>query len=375
MAGTNPIAWITAEKKGGIRNYSETLLPELGRDVVAHWDLESIFEPTAETPRLIHIQHEFGLFGSKTPGRYRFPAFLRRLRSRFPDVPVVATAHTVLPETFRYELKGKGMQVPARMLANALLMPSLVSLWTRKTWGALDGTIVHSALQLETLRFSGCPQSAVIPHFVPMVDASERCDPTCPPTGRVVVFGYFSIDKGQDVVIHAWAILRKRLGDRAPKLVLAGGVRREEDRPYFERCERMIRELDLSAWVEITGYIPSEQVSGIYQKSELVIVPFRMTSGSGSIAQALARGANILASNLPLNLEIAERMPGAIEYFRSEDPTDLAMKAQAMLEAPIVTKIERASAALRYAEAHSPRKVADLHRGFYRLLLGSEHGR
>jgi glycosyltransferase involved in cell wall biosynthesis len=115
----------------------------------------------------------------------------------------------------------------------------------------------------------------------------------------------------------------------------------------------------------VTGFLPAEEIDARFGKSALVIAPFRETSGSGSLVQALGRKAAVLASDLPLNREIAEREPGSLAFFRSEDPDDLAKEAIRLLEDSAARKA-LSEAAGRYGSRHSPELVAAQHFELYR---------
>lgn len=364
------LVWIVPETRGGIAAYSTELWPHVhhaweiqgGQTVLLSADLSSkqrlrgiIDRITALRPNLIHIQHEYGLFGAKIPGLYTFPKFVELLRGKLRDTKIVATAHSVLGSQYRYPLRGRSWETPLRWCANLTVVPFLRRLWNEGTWSLLDGVIVHSDLQLHAVRAAGCSDVAVIPHFV---RASKVAEPACN-SSDVVVFGYFTPEKAQDVVIRALPHV-----DKSVHLILAGGVRRKKDEAYFAYCRRLIDDLGLTDRVAITGYVADDDIDSYYNRAALVITPFRETSGSGSIAHAFARGAAILASDLPLNIDIATREHGALEFFRNEDPADCAHKITTLLNDPAKRGTLR-QAALRYAKACAPEQIARKHLDFY----------
>lgn len=151
------------------------------------------------------------------------------------------------------------------------------------------------------------------------------------------------------------------------RLVLAGGLRRTEDRGYFQHCERLICELGLSDRVDISGFVPDERIDSLYRQATLVVAPFRRTSGSGSLAQAFARAVPVLASDLPLNREIETRVAGSLAFFKSEDPASCAEAMDALL-GDSAQRERLACGALQYAKTYSPKAVAQMHVGVYREL-------
>jgi glycosyltransferase involved in cell wall biosynthesis len=327
-------------------------------------------EIAARNPDLIHIHHEFGFLGSKTPGRYRFPKLVQELRKRTPKSKIVATAHTVLGPDYEYPWQGRGLQAPLRLAANVLLLPHLKKLWIQKTWGPLDGVIVHSSLQQDAVRSSGCPLVEEIPHYIPEEEHPGTALPRTlkPPPKDVpvlLVFGYFTPEKAQDVAIRAMARL-----NRPAHLILAGGVRRDEDQRYFRQCESLISELGLGEKIQITGFVTFDELDALVRLASLVLLPFRETSGSGSLADLLSRHVPILASDLPLNLEIEKRARGALHFFRSENPDDCAAQTEFLLAEPGALDGLRRGAR-EYAERFSARRMAERHAEFYQRVVGS----
>jgi glycosyltransferase involved in cell wall biosynthesis len=356
--------WIVPEKSGGIKTYAESLLAAAvpaGLAVRTTWALPETESVRNAEEEVVHLQHEFGLFGSKLPGFYRFPKWIRSARECAPGKAWIATAHTVLDRDWRYRTEGRGWRALPLAALNRFVVPAARRAWMDGTWGTLDGVVVHSELQARTIRDSGCPRVAVIPHFVPSLSVLKD-DGAREPTA--VLFGYFSWEKGQDLALRAWA----EWGSEAPKLVLAGGLRRKEDAWYLRRCEALVKKFGLESKVEITGYVPEHRVSEIYARATVVIAPFRETSGSGSLALALAHHAPVLASDLPLNREVLTRVPESAALFSAGDPESLAREARALFRNE-TRRGELSAGARRYAEAHSPVETLRRHREFYADVL------
>jgi glycosyltransferase involved in cell wall biosynthesis len=352
--------WFVPEEKGGIRWYSDTLWKELAPH--APPGSLSLTRVTAEelrkiSPSLIHVQHEYGCFGSKIPGLYTFPKWLREVRASCPDTKIVATAHSVIREGYRYPVVGRGWQMPARMAAN-LAMPLLVRWWNRSTWGRLDGAVVQQAMYVQTLKNSGCPVVREIPLFVPEIHQVD-----CAESSTILVFGFFSPEKAQDVAIRAMLDLPSET-----RLVLAGGVRREEDRGYFGKCQALIRELGLESRVQITGFVADQDLDRYYKDAAVILLPFRESTGSGSLVQAFARGKPVLASDLAVNREIVERVPGSLRFFQSENAKDCASQLKLLLEDASARRA-LSEQGLVYAERFSVPNSVRAHLDFYTELL------
>jgi len=371
------LLWLVPEESGGIRSYSDGIWPGIKKEFesrgggahllgvsfadlrMRHGVRERLRVFRAQGPDHIHIQHEYGLFGSKTPGQYTFPFLLSELRQMLPRTKITATAHTVLRGDFRYPLKGHGFKAPIRWLANQTWVPYSTGLWGAQTWSQLDGIVVHSKLQEEEIYRAGCMNVAVIPHFVSQEKVKAARPAGIPAT--LVIFGYISPDKGQDVVIQALPHLLTKHPE--VQLKIAGGLRRDQDRAYERLCRKLITRLKLERHVEITGYVPSANLDSVYDSVSLVIAPFRETSGSGSITQALARGAPVLASDLPLNQELNEREPGSVHLFRAGDSADCAKQIGKLLDSvELFQNLQQAG--LRYAKKMNSENISKLYVDF-----------
>ena len=374
------VLWIAPEMQGGIASYSRLLWPAVAEAARA----DGRFEPlmllqtalgeSADAisaardlqPDLVHVQHEFVLFGGMNPLLDVLPRWLRRLRQVLPrGTPIVATAHKVLPDGYRLETSGQGWCGPRNRMANATVLPWLRRSWREGTWGRFDGVIAHSALQVACLQGCGLSAVAAIPHVVPEISLPAGERRRLHTVSRITVFGYFCPEKGQDVVIEAMRHVRPPV-----LLRLAGGVGHPMNSGYHERCQRRIKELGLQDRVAVTGFVPEAEISRLFQESDLVVAPFRTTYGSGSLVQALARGAAVLASDLPLNREINERVPGTLAFFASEDPLDCARQIEALL-ADSYRRHSLGQQACRYAGIHSPAVIARQHLVFYRRVLAT----
>ncbi len=370
------IAWVsTWNRLCGIADYSKALWPKISSllESQGHEALLVSLDEYSTTsalrkklvgsaPDLIHFQHEYGIFGGKNPPFYRFPSFLRKLKTELPKTALIATAHTVLPTNYRFPLKGKSVGIPFRAFANTFLLPGLSKTWSVRTWGGLDACIVHSKYQIQDVLSSGCSFVQEIPHFVPE-SVTKGTFPRQKGLPTILVFGFFTPEKGQDLAIDALSLLQKKY-----RLILAGGLRRKKDQSYLKSCKQKIKDLGLSSQIEITGYIDSQKLDGLFSQASLVLAPFRETTGSGSLAQALARECPVLTSDLPLNLEIAERTADALSFFRSGDPKDCAIQIQNLLENPERVRRLR-EGARKYAVLYSPEKTAEKHLELYRSVF------
>lgn len=379
--------WFVPEKQGGIFTYARDLWPavrEKAREV-GYFPEEPLYmdfsekdrwgdEISQRSPDLIHIQHEFGLFGSKVPPFYQFPGFLEELRLRFPQAKIAATAHTVLGRDYLYKTSGQGFKMALRWAANHTVVPWMRQLWMERTWGGLDGIIVHSKLQTEAIVESGCKRVKVIPHFVSdrypaMARVARETHPVLSRIAAdekvVLVFGFVTPEKGQDIAIEA---LRAIPSNQRPLLLIGGDARRSADQSYQKRCQQRVEELGLAERVIFTGFLAEEMLDQFFVRADLVLAPFRESSGSGSLAHAFSRGCAVLASDLDLNREIAQRQKDALALFKTENPVDCANQIISLLNESDLRKQLKQNA-MSYAHLCNPKNIAEKHLNFYKELL------
>lgn len=283
---------------------------------------ELVEEVSTLAPQILHIQHEYGHWGGKNPPTYWFPQFVKQLRRRLPQTKIIATAHTVLPADYRFALGKGAVQDSARRLANFALIPWLRRWWDTLTWGRIDLTIVHSQLQVKTLAQT-CPQARAIciPHFVPpqlpVNPLPQHLEQIFDGPGPfLLVFGFITPSKGQDLAIQ----IMPQILEKFPKarLILAGAARTAADQQFEGACKAITARLSVEDRVHFTGFVDEKSIPALYEKATLVLASFRETTGSGSLATAFAYGAPVLASDLPLNRELFDRMNFPFQAFAKE---------------------------------------------------------
>jgi len=314
----------------------------------------------SESPDLVHIHHEYGFWGSKTPSKYQFPCFVAEVRAYSQEVRITATAHTVIDQGFSYPVKGRGIQAPFRAAANTFLLPFLKAYWSKWSWGILDGVTAHSKTQLPSLRKSGCKITKSIPHYIPHPLRPHLPNPN---SKQILVFGYFTPEKGQDLIIEALKYTKTNVN-----LILAGGLRRNEDQLFYDHCKMLISNHPKKEKITVTGYLNFNELDKICDESALAVLPFRATSGSGSLADLFTRSMPVLASDLTLNQEINDRIPNSLALFKSESPESCANSIDKLIENPEEIKVLSQNAE-RYAQEFGPEPIAQMFETFFHEVL------
>ncbi|MFN7952563.1 MAG: glycosyltransferase family 1 protein [bacterium] len=100
--------------------------------------------------------------------------------------------------------------------------------------------------------------------------------------------------KGHAVLLDAWRRMVER-GSRPPMLVLTG-VRGFADR----RIGARVCELGLGAHVRHLGWVPRAELAQLYRAARLVLMPTRFEGFGLPLLEALAQGAPVVASALPV---------------------------------------------------------------------------
>lgn len=319
----------------GVADYTDHLLCELRRLVeVAHTTDPESFAPAMNEVDLIHIQHQYFLFGGVAPWKARFKAFAKRL-----GAPAVMTVHEfVSPE-------GNPLQRATIAITNRIHFRH----------PAIRRLIVHTKPDRGRMLGDGIPANriSVVRHGVPdspsLPDRDEaRCELGVEDRFVVTLFGFISRKKGHRVALKALQYLPKDVF-----LLIAGGKHPDDETSYVSELKQILP----ADRARITGYLPPEEVARAMSATDLVVAPFTESSGSGSLALALACGKPILASDIPPHREIEADSPGALALFPSEDSEALS-RSMEDLRQNSASLAGLAEGATRYAATHSYARAA-----------------
>ncbi|MBW2594821.1 MAG: glycosyltransferase [Deltaproteobacteria bacterium] len=166
---------------------------------------------TRLTPDIVHIQHEFGLFGK----HYGVSVIPLILKFRLAGIPVVTTLHTVY-DKISYE--------------HLVIMNSIIE--------NSDAVIVHETYQLEALKRhikekSSLDKIHVVPHgsreIKPIDNAKARLG-IHDNTKVVLMLGYFRPTKGFERIIRLWSRIVEKHKTNDILLMVAGKTRGVEYR-------------------------------------------------------------------------------------------------------------------------------------------------
>lgn len=231
---------------------------------------------TQLTPDVVHIQHEYGLFG---PNRGMEIVDLV-LRLRMIKVPVVITLHTV------YE-----SLTPEEHLVMRHLLPECSRI------------IVHEDFQRHTLRSelgkAVADKIEVIDHGVrevkPVEDAKTKLD--LEGSKVVMMCGYFRPSKGFHKVVDFFGEVAEEHPDAL--LVLAGKTRNIEYDAYRRELLSEIAATPFASQVRIlSGQFPQHTFDTLLSAADVVVLPYDIGAQSGVLSQAIAFKRPLVTSKL-----------------------------------------------------------------------------
>lgn len=287
--------------------------------------------------RVIHLHW---IAPMSLPGQNRFRAMRRAARvllavwlwaCRRTRIYIVWTAHNVLPHEPVFD-----DDVAARRI--------LVS--------ASDLVIAHSAAALSQLAAIGAVprRGAVIPHgpFAPARPVGSLRTPGAHEGPRRLLFvGHLKSYKGVPDLLTAFT----SLGDRVPVQLTVAGRCTEPD--LRVRLDELGTRPNVSAVIG-DGLLPSDRLTDLLSEADIVVLPFRRITTSGSAILALSHGRPVLIPDLPGLADIPDA--AAIRY----DGTIAGLRA-AIVKTAELTRSElaaRSAAALAHAYRVSWREIA-----------------
>jgi glycosyltransferase involved in cell wall biosynthesis len=254
--------------------------------------------------------------------------------------PVVVTIHDLLPfqvKAYNPSLKSAYARMCTTICvarAAALIVPF------RVTKDELEASHAAVASKIHVVNY-GVDHATYYPR--PAVQRSPR---------RVLYVGEVSCSKGVDVLIQAFARVKKRIPEA--ELVIGGKGR---DRTQLEVLSRS---LGLSG-VKFLGFVPEADLAGLYASAEVMVFPSRYGFGLSTL-EAMACGTPVVVA---ATLDAPEFMSDAGLLVTPGDAEDLASSIERILGEPALRQelstkgIARAAQYSWAATAAKTRAVCD----------------
>lgn len=324
---------------GALRQYlpTERLYYELGHEL-------------NDGASMAHIQHQYFFFGGVAPHKNHAHALLDAVK-----VPLVMTVHEVVAPT------------------GSAVARAAIALTNRRNFRhpALRALLVHTATDRDLLVEMGTPPDRIhvvthgIPTPAPMPDA-ETAKAMLGLTGKRVVtlFGFLSSKKGHGIALDALPYLPEDI------LILFAGDQHPDDHTDYVAALRARLEAINSATerARITGYLPEAELPALMAATDVAIAPYTQTSGSGSVANQLAYGRAIVASDIAPHQAFLAAQPDSLLLFPAGDPQALANAITSVLDDPARRDLLQAGARA-YAQAHSYAAMAQTTVEIYKSVM------
>jgi glycosyltransferase involved in cell wall biosynthesis len=320
----------------GIALYSKDLISKLSRymevSVIANWDeaprgvedegvvrvvrcwrrhtltyFFAIFKATSkERPRVIHVQHEYLVYGAR---KYSLLFPLLLLMLKLLRRPLIVTMHSVIllskaDESFFYE-HGVGHRFAA-------LKRGLLIFMTRLICRLSDMIVVHKELMKRILvNQYGLREEKirVIPHGVPHLKPVEEAKRRLGLRGLVIAFtGFIIPGKGVETLIRAFS----RFLEKQPEttLLIVGGYHprlRIENPWYLGSIERALRDSGVGGRVIFTNrFLLEDELHLHLSAADVIVLPYTddaIVGASGALARCASLGKPIIATSIPRFLE------------------------------------------------------------------------
>lgn len=268
--------------KCGIATYSKYLSDELKKYSVLDIDIVNNNKKTSNPlywfklgfkhrkHNVIHVQHEYGLFGFHGWGYFSFYAGLKTSMHN----KVIVTVH----ETNR--------------LKDGFIYNKLLNIFS-------DNIVIH-------VKKSEYSTAEIIPHgtlgFSHALNLSK--------TKTILVPGYLNQNKGLERIIQ----ILVKIPDA--NLIIAGAARTEQDKTYSASLKSLVNTLNLNDRVTFTGYITD--FNDLFSHADVVVFPYLKSTQSGMLAIALSYGANIITSDIS-TFRVIKNKYGCIETATSDE--------------------------------------------------------
>jgi glycosyltransferase involved in cell wall biosynthesis len=183
--------------------------------------------------------------------------------------------------------------------------------------------------------------------------------------GYILHLGTFSHRKNICVLLHAVARLRARgkWGDR--QVVLAGS--QTAGLKGGQEVLDAIRELDLSSYVVLTGYMPDEHIPGLYACASMLVLPSLYEGFGFPILEAMAVGTPVVCSNTSSLPEVGG---DAALFFPPHDADALAGAMESLLQSQSLAEQMRQRGLAR-AHQFTWRRTAEQTADIYREVATS----
>jgi glycosyltransferase involved in cell wall biosynthesis len=149
------------------------------------------------------------------------------------------------------------------------------------------------------------------------------------PLQRILAFGKWGTYKRLEPILEAFNLVAGRLPNA--RLVIAGS-----DHPATPGyVASMAKRFESDSRLEFTGYVPESEISSLFQRASIAVMPYSSATGSSGVAHiACTYGVPIISADIPDFHEMAEEEGMAMEFYEAGNSLDLANRLIALLKSP-----------------------------------------
>lgn len=139
------------------------------------------------------------------------------------------------------------------------------------------------------------PPGVDVHHFYPPREGDKKIK-TGLPEKYVFCLSRIDTNKGHDLLLHAWDIVRKQVDD--VDLVIGGGSPNPKPRELgvFATMDKIIADAGMENRVTRIGYVPDDMMRPFYQQAELFVMPSLFEPFGMTSQEAMACGTPVVAS-------------------------------------------------------------------------------
>lgn len=172
---------------------------------------------------------------------------------------------------------------------------------------------------------------------------------------RLVVLGWIHERKGQRRAVEALPLLPDC------ELLLAGGARAENDH-YLAEVHRTAARLEVADRVDVTGYLPDEELSAVLQQCRAAVAPYSSIAASASLGTLLASGTPVVALRNDYTTALQSQCPLSVHLYDEDDPGQLARAVRRCTAVPPpLQRAEMSAWSQQYTSSAVARIVVDLY--------------
>ena len=301
---------------------------------------------------IIHIQHEFGLFGCLYRGKicglasYLLYLILSiiKIKRKFK---IITTMHEVYE---REKVRNPIRKIFYRLREWPIRFSDLIIVHTNKAKSELMSRMKKKIVVIP----HGSYQT---PIFLDEIESKKKLG--LEDKFILTIFGFIHRKKGYEKIIKILPKLENTI------LIIAGEPA-PWDIDYVNFLKDMIKHMNLEKKVVMLAkFIEEENIPIIFNASDIILLPYDEITQSGVLSMALAYRKPVIASKLPAFLEIAQEY-GCIELAETEE--EWYNKIKEILHSKEKRNLLK-KASQKYWENTNWKNVAKLHLNLYIDLI------